>query len=49
MDYYKNYRKSRDMETLTYEEFLYFYTQISISFKNDDDFESVNLDFWNLK
>ena len=49
LDYYKNYRKSRDMETLTYEEFLYFYTQISISFKNDDDFERVNLDFWNMK
>ena len=49
VDYFKNYRKSRDMETLTYEEFLYFYTQVSISFKNDDDFESINLSFWNLK
>ena len=49
MDYYKNYRKSRDMETLTYEEFLYFYTQVSISFKSDDDFEIINLNFWNLK
>ena len=49
IDCLKNYRKSKSLNTLTYEEFLFFYTQISLSYKNDSDFENINLSFWNLK